>query len=240
MLKRLAALAAAAVLALGAEAAPASREVVAELAPTGRLRAAINYGNPVLAQRGPGGEPRGVSVDLARELARRAGVELEVVPFDAAGKVFEAAKSGSWDIAFLAVDPVRAADIAFTSPYVLIEGSYMVRQDSPLRAPGEVDREGVRVAVGRGSAYDLYLTRTLKKAQLVRAPTSAEVVDLFLKENLEVAANVKQVLTGYARSNPGVRMIEPGFMTIAQAMCVPQGRPAAFSYVDAFVDEMKA
>ena len=162
MLKRLAALAAAALLALGGEAAPASREVVAELAPTGRLRAAINYGNPVLAQRGPGGEPRGVSVDLARELARRAGVELEVVPFDAAGKVFEAAKSGSWDIAFLAVDPVRAADIAFTSPYVLIEGSYMVRQDSPLRAPGEVDREGVRVAVGRGSAYDLYLTRTLK------------------------------------------------------------------------------
>src|SRR6266853_3870004 len=126
-----------------------------DLAPTGRLRAAINFGNPVLAQKDPAtGEPRGITVDLARELARRLGLPLELVPFDAAGKVFEAQKAGSWDIAFLAIEPVRAAEIAFTAPYVIIEGVYMVPADSALRAVDQVDRDGVRIAVNKGSAYD--------------------------------------------------------------------------------------
>src|SRR5207249_4217608 len=136
---------------------------------TGKVRAAINFGNAVLAQKDPAtGEPRGVSVDLARELGRRLGVPVELVTFDAAGKVFEAIKAGAWDVAFLAIDPARAAEIAFTAPYVLIEGTYLVRRDSPLRAIDDVDRDGVRIAVGKGAAYDLYLTRTLKHAQLVR------------------------------------------------------------------------
>src|SRR5262245_34573875 len=160
-------------------------DVVKELAPTGKLRAAINLGNPVLAQKGPGGEPRGVTVDLATELARRTGLTLELVPFDAAGKVFEALKESKWDIAFLAIEPVRAAEIAFTAPYVIIEGVYMVRTDSKLHSVEEVDRPGVRIAVNKGSAYDLYLTRTIKQATLMRAESGA---DLFLKDNLEVAA----------------------------------------------------
>ena len=144
-------------------------DVVRDLAPTGKLRAAINLGNMVLAQKDPAsGELRGVTADLARELGRRLGLPVELVPFDAAGKVFDALKNGVWDIAFLAIEPVRAAEIAFTAPYVIIEGVYMVPTNSSLRTVEEVDRDGVRIAVNKGSAYDLFLTRTLKHAQLVR------------------------------------------------------------------------
>jgi polar amino acid transport system substrate-binding protein len=228
---------------LGAKAqgaAPAP-EAVKDLAPTGKLRAAINYGNPVLAQRdAASGDLRGVSVDLARELAGRLRVEVALVPFDAAGKVFEAATAGAWDIAFLAVDPVRAADIAFTAPYVLIEGTYMVPQDSRPRAVEDVDREGVRVAVGKGSAYDLYLTRALKKAELVRTATSAAAMELFVRERLEAAAGVKQPLVEFAKTNPNVRVLEGRFMAIEQAMGTPRGRDAGLAYLNAFIEEMKA
>src|SRR5258707_494565 len=151
-----------------------SPDLVAELAPTGRLRTAINFGNAVLAQQDPaGGPPRGVSAELARELALRLGVGIDYVTFDAAGKVFEALKAGLWDIAFLAIDPVRAGGIDFTAPYVMIEGTYLVPKDSALRTIADVDRDGVRVAVAQGSAYDLYLTRALKHAKLVRQPSGS-------------------------------------------------------------------
>ena len=148
------------------------RRAAAELGPTGRLRAAINFGNPILASRGPGGEPRGVSVDLAREAARRLGLDVELVTFASAGAVVDAVKAARVDLAFVAIDPVRGADMDYTAPYVIIEGAYLVRNDSPLRANDEVDRPGTRIAVGRGSAYDLFLTRALKSATLVHAPTS--------------------------------------------------------------------
>src|SRR5215472_13776955 len=169
-------------------------DVVKDLAPTGKLRAAINLGNSVLAQKDVSGEIKGVTADLSHELARRAGVPLEFVPFEAAGKVFEALKSGAWDIAFLAIEPVRAAEIDFTPPYVLIEGTYMVTTDSPLKVIADVDKPGNRIAVGRGSAYDLYLTRTIKNATLVRAQTGGgrAMIDLFLNDKLEAAAGVKQ------------------------------------------------
>src|SRR5215468_3382938 len=128
-----------------------SPDLIKELAPTGRLRVAINFGNSVLAQPDPaGGPPRGVSGELARELAKRLGVDIDYVTFDAAGKVFEALKAGLWDVAFLAVDPARAAGIAFTAPYVVIEGVYLVPKDSPLKSVEEVDRDGVRIAVAKG------------------------------------------------------------------------------------------
>jgi len=212
-----------------------------ELAPTGKLRAAINFGNPVLAQKDPAtGEPRGVSVDMARELGRRLGVPVELVTFDAAGKVFAALKTGGWDIAFLAIDPARAAEIAFTAPYVVIEATYMVPVDSPLRTIEDVDRDGVRVAVGNKSAYDLYLTRTLKRAQLVRVPTSPEAIDVFLKDKLEAAAGVKQPLLQFAKTNPNVRVMDGRFMVIEQAMGTPRGREAGARYLREFVEEMKA
>jgi polar amino acid transport system substrate-binding protein len=212
-----------------------------ELAPTGKLRAAINFGNPVLAQKDPAtGEPRGVSVDLARELGRRLGVPVVLVTFDAAGKVFDALKSGAWDVAFLAIDPARATEIAFTAPYVVIEGTYLVPADSPLRTIADVDRDGVRVAVGNKSAYDLYLTRTLKRAQLVRAPTSPEAIDVFLKDKLEAAAGVKQPLVQFAKTRPNVRVMDGRFMAIEQAMGTPKGREAGARYLRVFVEEMKA
>jgi polar amino acid transport system substrate-binding protein len=220
--------------------APAS-QVVKDLAPTGRLRAAINLGNGVLAQGTPQ-DPRGLSVDLARELARRTGLPLDLVAFEAAGKVFEALKTGAWDIAFMAIEPVRAAEVDFTAPYVLIEGTYLVLKDSPLKSVEDVDRPGIRIAVGRGSAYDLYLTRTLKQATLVRAQTGGgrAMIDLFLADKLEVAAGVKQPLVAYAKTNPDVRVMDGRFMVIQQAMGTPKGRTAAARYLRGFVEEMKA
>ncbi len=212
-----------------------------DLAPTGRLRAAINLGNPVLAQKDPSsGEPRGVSVDMANELGRRLGVPVELITFDAAGKVFDALKKGAWDIAFLAIDPARAVEIIFTAPYVVIEGTYLVPVDSPLRTIQDVDQDGVRVAVGNRSAYDLYLTRMLKRAQLIRVPTSPEAIDIFLKDKLEVAAGVKQPLLQFAKTNPNVRVMDGRFMAIEQAMGTPKGREAGARYLREFVEEMKA
>jgi len=212
-----------------------------DLAPTGKLRAAINFGNPILAGRDPTtGEPRGVSVDLSRELARRLGVPVQFVTYDAAGKVVEGLKSGAWDVAYVAIDPARAVDISYTAPYVVIEGAYLVPQGSSIRNNAEVDREGVRVAVGAGSAYDLFLSRNLKHAKVVRAPTSPAVTDMFVAQKLEVAAGVKQQLEADARRIPGLRLLEGRFMVINQAMGTPRGREAGAKYLRAFVEEMKA
>jgi polar amino acid transport system substrate-binding protein len=216
-------------------------ETAAILAPGGTLRVAINFGNPVLAQPDPAtGAPRGVSAELAAEFARRLGVPLRFVTYDGAGKVTDAGKQGAWDLCFLAVDPVRAQGILFSPPYVVIEGTYMVPETSPLRTVDDVDRPGLRVAVGRGSAYDLYLTRTLKAAQLVRAPTSPEAIELFRRDGLDAAAGVKQPLVAYAATNPGMRVIPGRFMVIEQAVGIPGGREAALPYLRAFVEEMKA
>jgi polar amino acid transport system substrate-binding protein len=215
--------------------------VVTELAPTGKLRAAINFGNVVLAQKDPAsGEPRGVSAELARELAKRLGVPIEFVTFDAAGKVFDALARGAWDIAFMAIDPVRAAGIDFTAPYVVIEGAYIVPAESPLKSVEEVDREGVRVAVARGSAYDLFLTRALKHAKLVREASGPEALALFRKERLEVAAGVKQPIVAFAKEHPDTRVIPGRFMVIEQAMGTPKGRDAGVHYLREFIEEMKA
>jgi len=241
MIKALAWVAGLAVLGGCATTNAAPSEVVRDLAPTGKLRAAINFGNPVLAQKDPAtGEPRGVSVDLARELGRRLDVPVELVAFDAAGKVFDALKTNAWDVAFLAIEPARATEIAFSAPYVVIEGTYLVPVGSPLHVIDEVDREGVRIAVGNKSAYDLYLTRTLKRAQLVRAPTSPAALELFVNEKLEAAAGVKQPLVQFARANPNVRVMDGRFMAIEQAMGTPRGREAGARYLRQFVEEMKA
>jgi polar amino acid transport system substrate-binding protein len=232
-----------AALAQGAGMAIVTPEVVASLAPTGTLRAAINFGNGVLAQKDPAtGEPRGVSADLSKELAKRLGVPVAFVTFEAAGKVFEALKADAWDIAFLAVEPVRAAQIDFSPSYVLIEGTYMVPKDSPLKAIEDVDRAGVRIAVGRASAYDLYLTRTIKNATLVRAATGGgkAMIDLFNADKLEAVAGVKQPLVEYARTDPNVRVMDGRFMVIQQAMGTPKGRDAGARYLRMFIEEMKA
>ena len=214
--------------------------VLEDLAPHGVLRAAINFGNPVLAQQGQDGSPQGVSVALAKALAQELGVRLDMVTFDAAGKVFAALEEGVWDLAFLAIEPVREQQIAFSAPYVIIEGTYLVAANSPFVAVEDLDRPGLRLAVGKGAAYDLFLTRTLKHAQLVRAETSAAAVDLFFDKELDAAAGVRQPLQKVADADPRYRVLEGAFMAIRQAMAVPRDREAGAAYVRAFVERKKA
>lgn len=209
---------------------------------TGRLRASINLGNPILAGRdAASGEVEGVSVDLAREFARRMGVELELVVFDTAGKSVDAVSNRQADIGFFAVDPKRGEHIAFTAPYVLIEGAYLVREGSALASNDEVDRAGLRVVVGQGSAYDLYLSRELKNATIERATSSPAVVDHFLREKADVAAGVKQQLEADAHRLGGLRLLPGRFMVIRQAMGCPRALGAdAAAELARFVEEMKA
>jgi polar amino acid transport system substrate-binding protein len=218
---------------------PAS--TVAAFAPTGSLRASINLGNPILANRGADGQPVGVSVDLARALAQRLGVPVQLVVFDAALKSVEAVKSGQADIGFFAIDPLRSDGVRFSAPYIQIEGAYLVRQDSPLRDNAEVDRPGTKVMVGKGSAYDLYLSREIKAATLLRAPTSPQVVQAFLDEKADVAAGVKQQLEADAARLGGLRLLPGRFMVIEQAMGVQANRgPEAQAVLKDFVEWAKS
>ena len=217
-----------------------SRAVITDLVPSGKLRAAINFGNPILANKdAASGEACGVSVDLARELGRKLNVAVELVLYTAAGKVVDGLKANEWDVAFYAIDPVRAADTEFTAPYVMIEGAYLVSQQSSIQSNDDIDRDGVRIVVGKGSAYDLYLTREIKRAKLVRAPTSPAVTDVMVAQKLEVAAGVKQQLIADAKRYSGLRLLDGRFMEISQAMAMPKGRVEGARYLAAFVEEMK-
>jgi len=212
-----------------------------EMAPTGVLRAGINVGNPVIAQRdGGGGDPRGVGPALAALLAKQLGVPVRYVLFDTAGKLADASKEDAWDVAFLAIDPARAVDIAFTDAYVHIEGTYMVPEGSPLRKIAHFDREGVKIAVGLKTAYDLFLTRELKNAQIVREESSRAAIDLYLRGGLHAVAGVRQPLAAAAATHAGHRVIDESFMVIRQAAGVPKGRPAAARYLSDFIEEAKA
>jgi polar amino acid transport system substrate-binding protein len=214
---------------------------VSALTPSGRLRAAINVGNPILAGLDAAGQPVGLSVDLARAFAERLGAGLDLLVFDTAAKSVDAVTKEAADIGFFAVDPARGAGIAFTAPYVLIEGAYLVPDASPIRDNGEVDRPGIRVVVGQGSAYDLFLSRELKQAQIVRAPTSPAVVEVFVEQKLEVAAGVKQQIEAEARRFAGLRLLPGRFMVIQQAMGLPKARgEAAQRCLADFVEAMKA
>jgi polar amino acid transport system substrate-binding protein len=217
-----------------------SAAAIADLAPSGKLRAAINFGNPILATRDKAsGEAYGVSIDLSRELAQRLGVPLELVTFTSAGRVVEGIKSNMWDVAYVAIDPARAVDMDYSAPYVMIEGAYLVPEGSPITRNEEVDREGVRVVVGARSAYDLFLSRELKKAQIVRAPTSPAVTDMMVAHKIDVAAGVRQQLEADAKRIPGLRLLEGRFMVINQAMATPRGRAAGARYLADFIEEMK-
>jgi polar amino acid transport system substrate-binding protein len=212
-----------------------------ELTPKGHLRAAINYNNPLLARRDEAtGTLSGLAVDLSYELARRAGVSLTLIPFDAAGKISGSALDDIWDIAFLAIDPLRGQRIAYTAAYLELEGTYMVPADSALQRVTDVDRDGVQICVTAGSAYDLFLSRELKHGQLVRAGDTPRSVVLMRERKLDAVAAVRTALVAEARRRPGLRVLGGHFMTIPQAAGVPQGRPLAAGYLHGFIEEMKA
>jgi polar amino acid transport system substrate-binding protein len=213
-----------------------------EFAPTGVLRAGINYGNVVLARRDPSsGELTGVAVDLARELGRRLGLEVQLVPYPAAGQMTDdLAKNGSWDVAFLGVDPTRGERIAFSAPYLEIEGTYLVPPGSPLKTIADVDRPGVRIAVGAKSAYDLFLSGQIRNATIVRAPTSRAAIERFAADRLDVVAGVRAALEQASAGMPGSRVMEDRFMVIEQGAGVPAGRSNAAAYLRTFVEDVKA
>jgi polar amino acid transport system substrate-binding protein len=217
-----------------------SSDVFKDLVPSGKLHAAINGGNVVLVQKDAAGAVTGITVDLARELAHRLGVSADLVEYEAAGKVTDAVKSGAWDVAFVAIEARRAEAIAFTAPYVVIESTYMVTADSPLKTIGDVDRPGVRIAVPRGSAYDLFLTRALQHATLVRYPNPPQSLEGYVADKIDVAAGVKEQLVAFAKSHPGYRVMDGHFHEIREAMGVPLGHDAGLKYLRGFVEEMKA
>jgi polar amino acid transport system substrate-binding protein len=211
-------------------------ELAAALAPTGILRAAINLGNPVLAQGTPD-DPRGITVDLTREFARRLGVEAQFTCHQAARESFEDLVSGRVDIAFLAIEPARAAQVRFTAPYAIIEAVYAVAGDSPLRSADDVDRPGVRIGVKEGSAYDLFLTRSLQHAELVRGDEGSTI---FEAGQLDVAAGLRTPLTTLAADH-GLRILEPAFQQIRQSVALPVGlSEEATTYVAGVIEELKS
>jgi polar amino acid transport system substrate-binding protein len=213
--------------------------VVADLAPTGVLRASINLGNPVLAQ-GTSDDPAGVTVDLAREIAAGLGVPVSFTCFNAARKSLAALIAGAADVAFLAIEPAREAEVSFTAPYVIIEGVYAVPDGSPITTAAEVDRPGVRVGVNEGSAYDLFLSRTLTHAQVVRG---ADGFAVFREQGLEAVAGIRQPLSRRVASQPepGLRLVEPRFMQIRQAIATTTNpTDTAIAFLREFVETAKA
>ena len=208
------------------------------LAPQGRLRAAINCGNPVLASRAADGALSGVSVDLARAFAGRLGVGLDLIAYDGAGAVVEAAGGDVWDMAFLAVDPKRGETLSYSKPYVRIEAVFLVRCDAPFAAPSDLDRAGVTIGVGQGAAYDLHLTRAFTRARLRRYPTSAAVPPAILADGLDAGAGIRQPAEAFVRATPGLRAIEPAFMTIAQAVAVPKTKGGALAWLQDELDRL--
>jgi polar amino acid transport system substrate-binding protein len=209
-------------------------------APTGTLRAAINLGNPILAYRDAQGQAAGVSVDLSHALAQRLGLPLHLEVVDTAAQSVKTVAEGLADVGFFAIDPLRGEQIAFTDPYVLIEGSYLVRESSALISNEEVDVAGRTVVVGKGSAYDLYLSRAIQHATLMRAPSSPAVVETFLTESADVAAGVRQQLAADAQRLGGLRLLPGRFMVIRQAMGCARSRPdAVVAHLNQFVREMR-
>lgn len=221
------------------ECSPAVRS---ELAPTGKLRVGINLGNLLLTAKDPKtGEARGIAVDLGRELGRRLGVPVEIIGYPSPGELADAVKTGVWDVGFLGAEPQRANEIAFTAAYVEIEATYLVPAGSPLRAIADVDRKGVRIAVPEKSAYELYLSRTLKHAQLVRTQEGADnAFKRFVADKLEALAGLKPRLVKDAENLPGSRILDGRFTAVQQAIGTPKARVAGAKYLREFVEDIKA
>lgn len=215
----------------------AAAGIASDLAPEGVLRVCINLGNPVLAQGTPEA-PTGVSVAIARAIAARLGLDLTLRCVDAARKSFQAITAGDVDVCFLAIEPAREHDVAFTAPYVLIEGVYVVLLDSPFTTVADVDRDGVRIGVKDGSAYDLYLTRTLRHASVVRGDDG---IVAFEAAHLDAAAGIRQPMTAYVRTHPDLRVIEEGFMQIRQAVgTTPAKQPQTLQFLHDLIEELKS
>ncbi len=214
--------------------------VLADLAPTGKVRAGINYGNFILATKDrASGESRGVAVDLLHELGRRLGVPVEIVAYDSVAVMGDAAPTGVWDIAFLGSDPAREALMSFTAAYLEIEATYLVPGSSPLRTAADVDRDGVRVAAPARANYELFLSRNLKHARLVSTQGGDAAFDLLAKGEVDALAGLTQGLLGLAAKLPGSRLVDGRFMGVQQSIAAPKGRDAGLAYLRRLVEDAK-
>ncbi|HEX9398327.1 MAG TPA: ABC transporter substrate-binding protein [Burkholderiales bacterium] len=212
----------------------------ADLAPSGKLRVGLNYQNFLLVNGdGPDGLPKGIAPDLGRELARRIGLPIEYVKFDAAGKLFDGVKGGACDVGFLGAEPQRASEIAFTDAYLEIPVTFLVPPGSPIKTIAEIDRAGVRIAVSERSAYDLFLTRNLKKATLVRVQGIPASYDAFVQQKLEALGGLKPRLVADAERLPGSRVLDGQITGVQQSIAVPRGREAAAAYLREFASDIK-
>jgi polar amino acid transport system substrate-binding protein len=236
------ALAGLALLAACASAPPISPQARSELAPTGKIRVAINFGNRNFARKDAAGEPDGVAVELARELERRSGIPVELVAYESAGRLTGAAKSGVWDVAFLAYAQAREKEISFPAAFAELDSTYLVPAGSALRNAEEVDREGVRVAVSAKGGNDLFLTRALKHAKLVRVPSTStsNALKVFVAEKLDAYAGLKPSLMADAAKLPGYRVLDGRYTVIRYSIGIVQGRDAGARYLRDFIEDTKA
>jgi len=211
-----------------------------ELAPSGKVRIGLNYGNFLLVLKdGPDGQPRGIAPDLGRELARRLGVPVEFSKYEQAGKLADAVKDAAVDVGFLGAEPQRANEIAFTSAYLEIPVTFLVPAGSPIKSLGEVDRKGVRIAVADRSAYDLYLSRNIKNAELVRAQGIDGSYKLFVDQKLDALAGLKPRLVSDAEKHPGSRILDGQVTGVQQAIGTPKKRAAAAGFLSEFAHDIK-
>jgi polar amino acid transport system substrate-binding protein len=213
----------------------------AELAPTGTLRVALNMSNFLLTATDPQtGEPGGIAADLGRELGRRLGVPVTLLPYPNPGALADAAPTGVWDVGFIGAEPQRAHAIDFTAAYVEIEATYLVPPGSPLQTIAEVDRPGVRIAVPDRSAFELYLSRSLQHAELVRVQGADNAFQRFMADKLDALAGLRPRLITDQQALPGSRLLDGNFTAVQQAAGTPKGRPAGAQYLRAFIEDIKA
>ena len=214
--------------------------VRADLAPTGKLRAGINYGNFILATKDRiTGESSGVAVDLLQDIARRLGVPAEIVAYDSVAVMGDAAPTNAWDIAFLGSDPQREKLMSFTGAYLEIDATYLVPSDSPFRTAAEVDGEGVYVAAPARANYELFLSRSLRRAQLVSTQGAEAAFDLLVTGKVDALAGLKQGLLDLVEKLPGSRILDGRFMGVQQSIAVPKGRDAGLAYLRRVVEDAK-
>ena len=229
------------VLTSGVMANDISPAVRSELAPSGTLRVGLNHQNFLLVTPGSSvSDPKGVAPDLARELAKRLGVPIEFSKYDTAGKLADGVKTGAWDVAFLGAEPQRANEIAFTAAYLEIPATYLVPAGSPIRAIADVDKPGVRIAVSDKSAYELWLSRNIKHATLMRTQGIDASYDLFVNERLEVLSGLRPRLLTDVQKLPGARILDGQFSAVQQAVGTPKAREAGAAFLRTFVEDVKA
>jgi polar amino acid transport system substrate-binding protein len=218
-----------------------SPDVIAELAPTGVLRAGINLSNFLLVSgKSPEGDPEGVAPDMAREVANRLGVPVKYVTFNTPGELADAAEADVWDIGLIGAEPQRAEKITFTAAYAEIEATYLVPAGSPLKTIADVDSDGVRIAVTGRAAYGLWLERNIKNAELVRTGTLDSAYETFVSEKLDALAGLRPRLLMDVEKIPGSRILDGRFMTVQQAVGTGRKNTAAAAFLAAFVEEAKA